>query len=142
MRAILVSGGGAGIGRSVVTQCAARGDAVAILDIDASAARQSAEAALAAGAPAAVGLECDVSREDQVADAFGQAVNHVGPLWGAFANAGVDMGGFIHELPYETWRRVLDTNLTGIFLTCKYTLQNMMKEGTHGSIVCTSSPGA
>ncbi len=141
MKTIVVTGGGAGIGRAVAMQCAARGDAVAILDIDGAAARDAAAAALFAGAAQAIGVECDVSREAHVAGAFEEAAT-LGPLYGAFANAGMDAGGFIHELPFETWKRVLDTNLTGVFLTCKYALQTMMKDGTSGSIVCTSSPGA
>ena len=66
----------------------------------------------------------------------------MGPIYGAFANAGLDTGGFLHELPFETWKRVLDTNLTGIYLTCKYALRQILKAGTPGSIVCTSSPAA
>jgi NAD(P)-dependent dehydrogenase (short-subunit alcohol dehydrogenase family) len=142
MRNIVVTGGGAGIGRAVAMQCAARGNGVAVLDIDGPAARDAAAAALAAGAGAALGVECDVSREDSVARAFAETAARLGPLYGAFANAGMDAGGFLHELPFETWKRVLDTNLTGIYLTCKYALQEILKAGTPGSIVCTSSPAA
>jgi NAD(P)-dependent dehydrogenase (short-subunit alcohol dehydrogenase family) len=141
MRTIVVTGGGAGIGRAVVMQCAARGDRVAVLDINEPAARASAAAALDAGAAAALALECDVSREESVARAFEEAAG-LGPLYGAFANAGMDAGGFLHELPFETWKRVLDTNLTGIYLTCKYALQRILNAGQPGSIVCTSSPAA
>lgn len=137
----MVTGGGAGIGRAVAMQCAARGDRVAVLDIDGPAAREAAAAARAAGAEAALGLECDVSREEHVARAF-EEIAGMGQLYGAFANAGLDTGGFLHELPFETWKRVLDTNLTGIYLTCKYALQQILKAGTPGSIVCTSSPAA
>jgi len=141
MRTIVVTGGGAGIGRAVAIQCAARGDRVALLDIDGPAARDAASAALTAGAAAALPVECDVSREEQVASAFGEIAG-LGPLYGVFANAGMDAGGLVHELPFEKWKHVLDTNLTGIYLTCKYALQQMLKAGVPGSIVCTSSPGA
>jgi NAD(P)-dependent dehydrogenase (short-subunit alcohol dehydrogenase family) len=142
IRTIGVTGGAAGIGRAVVMQCAARGDRVAVLDIDGPAARDAADAALAAGAPAALAVECDVSREESVARAWEEATAALGPLYGAFANAGMDAGGFVHELPFDTWKRVLDTNLTGVYLTCKYALQQILKAGTPGSIVCTSSPAA
>jgi len=141
MRTIVVTGGGAGIGRSVVMQCAARGDRVVVLDIDGPAAHEAAAAALAAGADAALGVECDVSREESVARAFQQSAS-LGPLYGAFANAGMDAGGFLHELPFDTWKRVLDTNLTGVYLTCKYALKQILHAGSPGSIVCTSSPAA
>ena len=144
MRTIVVTGGGSGIGRAVAMLCAARGDAVAVLDIDEPSARKAAEEALAAGAPAALGMACDVSREAAVASAFAETVKSLGPgsLYGVFANAGMDTGGFLHELPFDTWRRVLDTNLTGVYLTCKYALQHLIQAGTGGSIVCTSSPAA
>ena len=141
MRTIVVTGGGAGIGRAVVMQCAARGDRVAVLDINGPAAEEAAAAALSAGAGAVLAAECDVSSEESVARAF-EEIGSLGPLYGAFANAGIDTGGFLHELPLDTWKRVLDTNLTGVYLTCKYALQQMLKAGTRGSIVCTSSPAA
>ena len=142
VRTIVVTGGGAGIGRAVAMQCAARGDRVAVLDIDGGAAHSAAAAALAAGAAAALAVECDVSREESVLRAFEEIAAKLGPLYGAFANAGMDAGGVVHELPLETWKRVLDTNLTGVYLTCKYALQQILKTGAPGSIVCTSSPGA
>ena len=140
-RIIVVTGGGAGIGRAVVMQCAARGDRVAVLDIDGPAAKDAAAAARTAGADVALGIECDVSHEAAVARALGEA-GSLGPIYGVFANAGMDAGGFLHELPFDTWKRVLDTNLTGIYLTCKYALQQILKAGTPASIVCTSSPAA
>lgn len=138
----MVTGGGAGIGRAVVMQCAARGDRVAALDINGLAARDAAAAALGAGAGAAIGVECDVRREESVAEAFAETVHALGPLYGVFANAGMDAAGYLHELPLEIWKRVIETNLTGIYLTCKYGLQEFLKAGTPGSIVCTSSPAA
>jgi NAD(P)-dependent dehydrogenase (short-subunit alcohol dehydrogenase family) len=142
VRTIVITGGGAGIGRAVAMQCAARGDRVAVLDIDGPAARNAAAAALAGGAGAALAVECDVSREESVARAFEEAAARLGPLYGAFANAGMDAAGFLHELPFETWKAVLDTNLTGVYLTCKYALQRILQAGTPGSIVCASSPAA
>lgn len=139
---MVVTGGGAGIGRAVAMLCAARGDAIAVLDIDGKAAGDAAAAAMATGARAALGVECDVSCEASVALAFEAAAARLGTISGAFANAGIDAGGFLHELSYETWKRVLDTNLTGVYLTCKYALQQMLDSGTAGSIVCTSSPAA
>src|SRR6185437_4402237 len=57
-----------------------------------------------------------------------------------FANAGIDTGGPIHDLPLATWSLVIETNLTGVFLSCKHALRAMLAAGIPGSIVCTSSP--
>ena len=135
-----MTGGGSGIGRAVALLCAARGENVAILDKIGDSAKRVAEEALRHGSKSALGIECDVSREDQIVGAYDEIAHQLGPTYGLFANAGIDLGGFIHELPLETWRAVLETNLTGTFLACKYALRNMLAARILGSIVCTSSP--
>src|SRR5580658_6440626 len=139
-RLIVITGGGSGIGRATALLCARRGDRVAILDKNGESAEQAAAAAIAEGASGAVGLACDVSDETQVAQAFALIHTQFGAPYGIFANAGIDIGGLIHEMPLELWKRVLDTNLTGIFLTCKHGLQQMLAAQIAGSLVCTSSP--
>jgi NAD(P)-dependent dehydrogenase (short-subunit alcohol dehydrogenase family) len=139
-RVIVITGGGGGIGRATAILCARRGDRIAVLDIDGRAARQTASDAMAAGSPLALGLSCDVSEEDQVEAAFSEVNRKMGPAYGVFANAGIDVGGLIHELPLERWNHVIATNLTGVFLTCKHGLRQMLAAGVAGSIVCASSP--
>lgn len=139
-RLIIITGGGGGIGRATALLCARRGDDVAILDKNGEAAKEAADAARAEGADGAVGLACDVSDEAQVMEAFALTKEQFGAPFGIFANAGIDVGGLIHEMPLEQWQRILDTNLTGIFLTCKHGLRQMLAAKISGSIVCTSSP--
>lgn len=141
-RLIVITGGGSGIGRATALLCARRGDQVAILDKNGENACEAADAARAAGASGAVGVVCDVSDEAQVAQAFALVQEKFGAPYGIFANAGIDAGGLIHEMPLEHWQRILDTNLTGIFLTCKHGLRQMLAAQTAGSIVCTSSPAS
>jgi NAD(P)-dependent dehydrogenase (short-subunit alcohol dehydrogenase family) len=138
-RLIVITGGGVGIGRATALLCARRGDRVAVLDKDGDSAQQTAEIALAHGASAAAGIACDVSDEGQVERAFALIHEQFGAPYGIFANAGIDVGGLIHEMPLECWQRVLDTNLTGIFLTCKHGLRPMLAAQVSGSIVCSSS---
>lgn len=139
-RLIIITGGGGGIGRATASLCARRGDRVAILDKNGESANEAAGAARDLGAAGVIGLECDVSNEAQVAQAFALIHEQFGAPYGVFANAGIDVGGLIHEMPLERWKLILDTNLTGIFLTCKYALQQMLSAKSSGSIVCTSSP--
>jgi NAD(P)-dependent dehydrogenase (short-subunit alcohol dehydrogenase family) len=141
-RLIVVTGGGGGIGRAAALLCARRGDGVAILDKNGDSAEEAAERARAEGAGGAIGLACDVSDEAQVARSFALIHEQFGAPYGIFANAGIDVGGLIHEMPLERWQRILDTNLTGIFLTCKHGLREMLAAQTTGSIVCTSSPAS
>jgi len=139
-RLIVITGGGAGIGRATALLCAQRGDAIAILDKNAESAEKTAKDALERGASGAMGLACDVSAEEQVARSFALIRARFGAPYGIFANAGLDIGGLIHEMPVERWKLIVDTNLTGIFLTCKHGLRQMLEAKVAGSIVCTSSP--
>ena len=139
-RLIVITGGGGGIGRATAMLCAKRGDRVAILDKNDESAKQAADAARGEGASGAIGLACDVTDETQVAQAFALVREQFGAPYGIFANAGIDIGGLIHEMPLDLWKKILDTNLTGIFLTCKHGLQQMLAAQIAGSVVCTSSP--
>jgi NAD(P)-dependent dehydrogenase (short-subunit alcohol dehydrogenase family) len=139
-RLIVITGGGGGIGRATALLCARRGDRIAILDKNGESAKEAADAARVLGAVGAIGLQCDVSDEAQVAQAFALIHEQFGAPYGLFANAGIDVGGLIHEMPLERWRFILDTNLTGVFLTCKHALQQMLTAKVSGSIVCASSP--
>lgn len=81
--------------------------------------------------------------EGEVERAFGRCEEELGVPHGVFANAGIEMNGPEHELPYGTWERVISTNLGGVFLTCKHALKSMLDAGASGgSVVCTSSPAA
>lgn len=123
--------------------CAERGAKVAVLDIDEGGACLVAEEARNRGASAVVGLRCDVGSEGEIERAFGRCEEELGAPRGVFANAGIEMSGPEHEMPYETWERVISTNLGGVFLTCKHALKSMLGAGVSGgSVVCTSSPAA
>ncbi len=140
-RTLVVTGGGSGIGRAVAKIASSRGYRVAVLDRNAATAEETASAARALGG-SAIGIGCNVGIEDEIASAFIQTASEFGPAYGVFANAGIEINAPVHEMSLEHWNRVLNTNLTGVFLTCKYGLQQMIAAGHGGSIVCTSSPTA
>jgi NAD(P)-dependent dehydrogenase (short-subunit alcohol dehydrogenase family) len=139
MRSMVITGAGSGIGRATALACARRGDQVAVLDRNRESVAKTALDCRALGATA-LAVPCDVLHEGEVRDAFRQSAESLGPAWGVFANAGIDEGGTIHELALERWERIIGTNLTGIFLTCKYGLQQMLGAAIPGSIVCSASP--
>lgn len=138
--AVVVTGGGSGIGRAAALAIAERGTAVAVLDVHAAAAEAVAAEARELGAPAAAAGACDVRDEQSVVDALAAAVGAVGNVRGLVACAGIGDGGLVHELPLETWTNVIATNLGGTFLACKHVLAHMVEHGEGGSIVCASSP--
>lgn len=141
-KSVVVTGAGSGIGRAVCLAAATRGWAVAALDIDAASAQATAAEAKGRGEAQATGVECDVSDAESVRLAFDAAESTLGPGWGVVANAGVEANALLHEFDPADWHRVVDVNLGGVFLTCREALDRLVRAGTEGSIVCTSSPSA
>lgn len=56
-----------------------------------------------------------------------------------FANAGIAKDGDIHELSFDKWKQTIDINLSGVFLSDKYAIEQMRKQGSGGVIVNTGS---
>lgn len=137
-RTALVTGSGAGIGRAVAERFAREGARVIIADRDADAAAAVAASIGGAARPVVV----DISDEASVQAAFADAVS-VG--WSpdvVVANAGVQLFGQdakAADLDLEVWRRTIDINLTGTFLTVKHAVRAMLAAGG-GSIILTGSP--
>jgi NAD(P)-dependent dehydrogenase (short-subunit alcohol dehydrogenase family) len=112
---------------------------VAALDIDAERAEECAETSRTQGAPASIGLGCDVRDEASVREAIENASKTLGPIRGLVTSAGIDRSSLVHEMKLDHWREVIDVNLTGTFLSCKHVLAHMLKHAQGGSIVCVSS---
>jgi len=138
---VLVTGAGSGIGRATALLAARRGACVVVADIDAGAASNCTDEIIKTGGEA-VAVCCDVSDEQSVAGLFRELSRHRLVLTGLVAAAGVDLGGFAHELPAERWHQVLAVNLTGAFLVCREAIAAMLAAGRDGSIVLCSSPAA
>ena len=96
----------------------------------------------------AIFVRCDVSKEDEVRAMVDKCVEAYGRLDYAFNNAGVGPDGVrvplgsIVDLPTEIWDRTIGINLTGVFLCLKYEMKQMIKQGSGGAIVNTSSGAA
>lgn len=118
-RRALVTGADSGIGQAIAFELAAHGAGVAVNHVgDASTAASMAAAIEAAGGRAAP-VQMDVSREDDVQRGFGEAAEALGGLDLFVNNAGVQEPHELVDMPLESWRKVLDVNLTGAFLCCR-----------------------
>jgi NAD(P)-dependent dehydrogenase (short-subunit alcohol dehydrogenase family) len=136
---IVVTGGGSGIGRATAILAAAAGARVSVLDRDGTAAEQTVHAAATDGCGAQA---CDVTDSVALRMALDAAESALGPITGLVAAAGIDRGGLAHELPEQTWRDVVDVNLTGAFLAAQDVLRRMVAARTRGALVLCSSPAA
>jgi NAD(P)-dependent dehydrogenase (short-subunit alcohol dehydrogenase family) len=138
---IVITGAASGIGRAVAVGAAKMGAKLALLDLDAAGVAAIEAEAIEQGAQAALGLQCDVRDEAQVQAAFAAIDSTLGLVTALFANAGIEVNTRAHEMTLDDWHRVLEVNLTGVFLSCKYALVPMLAQGG-GAIVCTSSPSS
>lgn len=111
-RRIIVTGAASGIGAAVARLAAAEGSRVGCFDRDGAGA-----AALAAGLPLPGHSEqVDVTDPEGVSRAMESAARALGGIDGLVNSAGIVALGPVTELSYETWRKVIDVNLTGTFL--------------------------
>ena len=143
---VLVTGAASGIGRSAAIRLAADGAAAAIVDRRVEGAHVVAREIAARGG-VALEICADVGCEEQVIEAFDVAEREIGALDVVVANAGIYLGSSasaerdaaVHELSSTAWETTLRTNLTGVFLTCKYGVRALLANGG-GSIVIIGSP--
>ena len=134
----VVTGAGSGLGRGCASRLARNGFAVAVVDIDEAAARETANLILGAGGRAR-GYRADTSVAADLDAAVGAAVGELGTLEVMVNNAGILDGYFnVDDMDEAVWRRVLDIDLTGVFLGCKRALREMLPR-QHGRIINMAS---
>jgi 3-oxoacyl-[acyl-carrier protein] reductase len=141
-RRMIVTGAARGIGRAVAEQAAAAGARVGMIDID----KAELAAAAAAIGSAALALPCDVSEEAAIAGACDAAASAFGGIDSAALVAGIEFfrsgDDRVDRLPLELWRRIIEVNLTGMFLSAKHAARTILATGEGGSITLTGSPCA
>ncbi|MFE6782251.1 SDR family NAD(P)-dependent oxidoreductase [Streptomyces sp. NPDC057680] len=137
-KAALVTGGASGIGLAVARRLAVAGAAVAVADHDADRAA-AAVAELTERGATALAVTMDVTDDESVRQGVEAAVAAFGGLHLAVNNAGVAGARVpIAETPAEEWRRVVSTNLDGVFHSLRHELPAILASGG-GAVVNMSS---
>lgn len=135
-----VTGGARGIGKCVSIALAQAGADVAIVDVDLETARQTAKELSNYGVKS-VAIKTDITNPKEVNEMIETVLNNFGTVDIAFNNAGICINEKAEDMSYESWRKVVDINLTGIFLTAQAAGRVMIKNGK-GSIINTASMSA
>lgn len=138
----LITGGNSGIGLGMAMGLANAGASVAVWGTNAEKNAAAAEQLQATGVQVHT-EQCDVSDEAAVIASFAATVAALGKVDSMFANAGISHSvGSITDLEFSDWRRIMDINLDGAFLTMREAARHMVERGGGGSIVAVSSTSA
>ena len=143
-KSALVTGGASGIGRATALAFAREGARVAVADILEEAAQRTVSEIEAMGGQA-LAIACDVTDDDAVKAMIAATVDAFGSLDCAFNNAGIAPyqvnAGWqkIADVAPEAWRRLIDVNLTGVWLCLRHEVAQMRAQSSGGVIINTAS---
>lgn len=142
----LVTGANSGIGRAVALGLARAGADVVVNYVTDPASAEGVVEDIVALGRSALAVKADVSREDEVASMFEQAIKAFGTLHILVSNAGLQRDAPYEHMTLEQWNTVLGVNLTGQFLCTRAAIREFNRRGPDasvsvaaGKIICMSS---
>ena len=134
----LVTGGGSGIGRQMAEGLAEMGANLVLCARKAERCEQAA-AELSELGVTALGMRCDVREPGEVQAVVERARTELGGIDVLVNNAGTVWGDAPEDVPLEGWQKVIDVNLTGVFLVAQAVGRTMIDRGAGGKIVNIAS---
>lgn len=138
---VLVTGAAAGIGFGIASAFHAAGARVALGDMRPEPLDRAADK-LGLGRERVFAHAVDVRNEASVAAFVAAAEQALGPATVAVANAGIYPNAAVVDMTVEEWDRVIETNLRGVFLTCRAVARSMRTRGEGGKIITLASGAA
>jgi NAD(P)-dependent dehydrogenase (short-subunit alcohol dehydrogenase family) len=140
-KSVVITGAGSGVGRASALRFASEGAKVVCADVQEDWLDETVKLVAEQGGTA-VGSACDVTREADVRDAIGTAVEEFGRLDVMFNNAGVATprpGMLFEDHSDDDWDRLFAINLRGVFYGMKHAVTTFKEQGGGGAIVNTGS---
>ena len=139
-RTAIVTGGARGIGAAIATRLSDDGYAVAVVDLDATAAQQVADVLVSEGRRAA-GFAIDVADEQAVERGVARISEALGEPTILVNNAGIIRDNLMYKMSVDDWDAVMGVHLRGTFLMSR-AVQGFMTNASYGRIVNLSSVSA
>jgi pyridoxal 4-dehydrogenase len=130
-RVAIVTGAAQGIGQAIADKLAQEGATVVVADLHGDAAEQAAP-------EGGAGIRCDVSSPDDVKALVAETLSRFGKLDVLVNNAGIVPFTAWDDVTFDEWRRIMSTNLDGVYLTCREAYFPMREAG-YGRIVNIAS---
>lgn len=142
----LVTGANSGIGAAIAKGLAAAGAAVAVNYVSGEERTEELLAEIHDAGGTAIGVQADVSDEQQVQAMFRQVIDAFGTLDILVNNAGLQRDAAVHDMTLEDWNYVIAVNLTGQFLCAREAVREFRRRKvprdctcSAGKIICISS---
>jgi NAD(P)-dependent dehydrogenase (short-subunit alcohol dehydrogenase family) len=133
----VITGSGSGIGRATALLLAKEGAKIAAIDRSADEAQETIAKIQHNGGEAMLAV-ADISQPEAMQQAYQKITEQFGQIDIVFANAGINgVWAPIEDLTPEEWDQTIDINLKGTFLTIKYAVPHLKKQG--GAVIVTSS---
>jgi sorbitol-6-phosphate 2-dehydrogenase len=137
----LITGAAQGLGASLSERLAREGCSLCLLDLNgAGACELAARLAEEYGVPA-IGLGCDITKEDDVAAACAAVMETFGRLDICVSNAGILISGAITDFEVGKWAKVIEVNLTGFMIVAKHVAKIMIPQESGVIVQINSKSG-
>lgn len=138
----VITGAGSGIGRGTAVVFAEEGCKIVVADINLDSAEETCEIIRKQGGEC-LAVKTDVTKASDVENMFNQAIKAFSRLDILFNNAGVPMSPHnIEDVSEELFDRIMNVNVKGVYLGCKYAIPILKQQGQGGVIINTASIAA
>jgi NAD(P)-dependent dehydrogenase (short-subunit alcohol dehydrogenase family) len=137
-KVVAVTGAARGIGLAVARACLEEGASVALIDV-ATDQLETAARSIDPSGGSAIPVVADVTDPGAMTAAVSATVSRFGRVDCAVANAGVLLLRHVVDMDVAQWRRVIDINLTGAFVTCQVFARQLVLQQEGGRLILTSS---
>jgi meso-butanediol dehydrogenase / (S,S)-butanediol dehydrogenase / diacetyl reductase len=135
-----VTGAASGIGAATARRLASRGAAIGLLDLSVEGLETVAAEIRAAGGRC-ITVAGDVSDDHVVGEAVAATADEFGGLDSVVACAGLEVMGTVLDLTVDDWKRALNVDLTGVFLTARHTVPRLIERGGGAFVAVSSEAG-